>query len=66
MRTSSPSKGTRSLASCSVVTRCAMTVLLGCPSMAEQFAAPSTDRSLSWVSKRIHIQNVGIRLFIEN
>lgn len=53
VRTSSPSKGTRSLVSCSVDTQCAMTVSPGCPSMDELSAAPSTDRSQSWVSKRI-------------
>lgn len=51
MRTSSPSKGTRSLVSCSAVTRCAMTASPGCPCTAGRSAAPLTDRSLNWVSE---------------
>lgn len=49
-RTSSPCRGTRSLVFCCVVTPCATTASPGCPSMAGRFAAPSTDRSPSWVS----------------
>lgn len=49
MRTSSLCRGTRSLAYCSVATQCVTTVLPGCLSMAEQSAAPSTDKSQSWV-----------------